>query len=313
MTENSKTSPIVTSETPVTPAASTTPATQTTSATPIVETEFLRGTETAEKDALYSDFFQTNENGEISRKQEQKRSYLELFTTIMSFVAPIVVVVAIAGWAHAYIRGQKDNAFAENYPFLCGYLNYDIQAPDADKWCKTAKIIENEFNAKTTALEKNIVTQLAVYIPIKVASSASAASKEKSFIEETFKNKVNYNEVMTQFEKVRSESQSVRGNNIICTGATISAGNTLVTQCDIYGGAIGDSDTDARVIGSSRIETTRFIERLSRTQESHFILENPPTTLAITTLENNKEIPDIFKTKTSLTLSLRYIPIQSQL
>lgn len=49
-----------------------------TQGTTIVATEFLKGTETAEKDALYADLFQQNENGEISRKQKKERSILEI-------------------------------------------------------------------------------------------------------------------------------------------------------------------------------------------------------------------------------------------
>lgn len=281
--------------------------------TPIVTTDFLKGTETAEKDALYSDLFERNKDGELSRKQEKKRSVLEIFTKIMAFVAPVVVIAAIIAGIHAFVRGQEDNSFVENYPFLCGYLNYDILLPEEERACKTAKIIENEYSEKTKVLKKNIVNQLSVFLPIKISSGSGVVNVERTFITETFEQKDDENAILAQFEKVRKSAQSNIGNNMICSEVNLTAGGNLEIQCDVYGGDIGASDDMVGQLGSSRIEAVRFMEKLAKTQESNFIIQTPITSLEVESTENNPEIPAIFKTKTTLNLLLKYIPNFTQI
>lgn len=282
-------------------------------ATPIISTDFLKDTETAEKDALYSDLFERNKNGELSRKQEKKRSVLEIFTKIMAFVVPILVIMAIIGGIHAFVRGQEDNSFVENYLFLCGYLNYDISLSEEERACKTAKILENEYSEKTKILKKNIVNQLSVFLPIKISSGSGVVNVERTFIAETFAQKDNENAIIAQFEKVRKSAQSTVGNNMICSGMNLTSGGNLEIQCDIYGGNIGANDDTGGQLGSSRIEAVRLMEKLSKTQESHFIVQTPITSLAVESTENDTEIPAIFKTKTTLNLLLKYIPHFTQI
>ncbi len=83
-------------------------------------------------------------------------------------------------------------------------------------------------------LEENIITGLTEYIPIKVSASILDASPEKKFIIDTYDNKPHVNEVLEAFSRVKLASQSVSGN-IECNGLTVTNGNSLSTQCTIYG------------------------------------------------------------------------------
>lgn len=272
---------------------------------PNTQSNFLAGTETAEKDALYSDLFQTNSNWELVWKTKTERSKLEIFTNIMSFITPIFVIIAIGGWVYAFIRGQTDSSLTENMPFLCPVINYDIHATEEEKSCKTANILQTEFESKTTTLEKEIVDKLATYIPIKV-SNTSLNSKEKIFIKETYKNKVDYIQLIKDFEKVISDTKSQVVDNIFCKNISITNGNTITVQCEIYGGDIGAID-DIKTLGSSRMEATRFIEEVANSNQSKFLLENPPTILSIEDTTKSKDISPVFKTKTNVTLTMKYI------
>lgn len=70
----------------------------------IMETNFLSGTETAQKDALYADLFEQNAGGSQGKNGNTKRSVLEIIKMIMAFVMPIVVVLALGAGAYASIK-----------------------------------------------------------------------------------------------------------------------------------------------------------------------------------------------------------------
>lgn len=279
--------------------------------TQAVPTDFLNGTETANKDALYADLFEKNSDGELIRSQKTKRSALEIFTNIMGFVTPILLIAAILGAVHAFIRSQETNAWAENFQFLCGYLNYDVNTEDPAYDCQTPTFIANDVAERTKKLEKDIVEQLALYIPLKISTAAANASAESTKAREVYSQKVNANEIISQFNKIRKKAQSAGIENIICDSMNISDNNKISVQCSAYGNAIGASDI--RQLGSSRIEAISFLERLSDTQNSQFILNTPPTTLSVESTEKQENVPAIYKTKTTFTISLTYLPNQIQI
>ena len=283
----------------------------TSSTTQNIPTDFLNGTETASKDALYADLFEKNKDGELIRSQKTKRSVLEIFTTIMGIVTPLLLIASIVGATHAFIRSQETNAWAENFQFLCGYLNYDITTDDPAYECQTATFITQNATERTEKLEKDIIDQLSLYIPLKVSTATASTSAENKKANEIYAEKINANDIITQFDKVRKNAQSAGLENIICESINITNNNQLTAQCSVYGGAIGTNDT--RQLGSSRIEAIRFLERLWNTQTSQFILNSPPTTLSIESLEKQENIPAIYKTKTTLTISLTFLATQSKL
>lgn len=285
--------------------------TPTTSNTIAPATEFLKGTETSEKDALYSDLFQKNNSTTGLNGTKVERSKLELATTVLGYIVPVIVILAILGGLHAFIKSQSSSTFAENYQFLCGYLNSGIDAKE-DKGCKTAVVLENEYKDKTKQLQSSIVNQLATYIPIKISANAAASSPENKFITASYADKVNTNTILTDFEAIRSSSQSPQNSNIECKSLNITAGNVLTVQCSVYGGNIGDTDENGN-LWSSRIEATRFIERIANTPESHFVLQTPPTSLSVEDTSTMKEVPPVYKTRTMITLSLKYSPFTSKL
>lgn len=277
----------------------------------VKESDFLSNTNTAEKDALYQDLFRKNADGEIVTGKKPKKSWLELFTQIMTFVTGIVIFLTFASGVHVFIKGQEDTRITEHLWFLCGYINHDINTRD-DKGCKTASMLETEYREKQKQLENNIVNQLAVYIPLKVSSNILSASKETAFINTTYTNKVNILDIVKQFEDIRKSSE-VLVNNIECGSFSITNMTTFSSQCTIKGGEIGATGGwRNKSLASSRIEATLFLEKLANTNMSHFILQNPPTTLSTELIKENEDEPKMFKTKTIVPLSLKYLSIPQQ-
>ncbi len=157
----------------------------------------------------------------------------------MVYVTSLTVLGTLLFGAHVWLKGQPDSTFAENFPFLCSYITSGIEAKE-DIGCKTARVLETEYQSRQTVLNRNIVNELATYIPLKVSSNIVDASSEKTFIIEKYNAKVDINAVIEQFEKVRKNSESLVASNINCTGLTITNGVIFSTQCSVYGGAIGD-------------------------------------------------------------------------
>ena len=261
------------------------------------------------EETLYNDFFQENSTGEMSLGGKKERSSLEILVSILQYITIFVVIVGVLFGLHVYIRSSS-GGFLENYPFLCPYLHYDIDVLAEEKWCKSVLTIGKEYTDRQTMLEENIITGLTEYIPIKVSASILDASPEKKFIIDTYDNKPHVNEVLEAFSRVKLASQSVSGN-IECNGLTVTNGNSLSTQCTIYGWGIGDADSNGQ-IGSARIQAMRFIENLADTSKSSLILENQPTSLGIEKIKNDATTVG-FSTRTTLPIQVRYVPLIQKL
>jgi hypothetical protein len=141
-------------------------------------------------------------------------------------------------------------------------------------------MLAEEYEKKEQELQDEIINYLTEYIPIKVSQNIMDASPERKFIFDTYDNKIYVDKIMDRFEVEKKAAQYVGGDNIECNGITITERNKVSTQCTIYGGDIGDDDEN-RKLGSARIEAMRFIDRISNTANSQFILINPPTALSV--------------------------------
>jgi hypothetical protein len=296
-----------------TPISGATPLDQT---NPIdAGSSFLSETPNSQKseDILYNDFFQENGSSEMTLWAKKERSGLELIVSILEYTTIILVIAGILSGLHVFIRSSDNVSFLENYPFLCPYLHYDINASSEEKWCKNIGLIGSEYNEKNKNLEENILSALTEYIPIKVSSSILDASPEKRFIISTYNWKPHVNNVLEAFERVKTNAQkswpqSANDKNIKCSGITVIEGNILSTQCIIYGGAIGGSNTNWQ-IGSSRIEALDFMEKLSNTTKSSLILYNFPTTLSIEELSEKDGTASGFLTQTTIPIQVWYVPL----
>lgn len=285
-------------------------------ASPSAWSNFLDATSNAIKpeksikseDVLYNDFFQENSNGDITIWNKKQRSGLEIVVSVMQYVTIFVVVVVVLSWIHTFVRSSQSGSFFENYSFFCPYLSYDIDAPSSEKWCKNIDVIQKEYSEKQKNLQESIVDALTEYIPIKVSSSILDASPEKKFIIDTYDNKPHVNIVLEAFERVKANSQSANGKNINCTGLTVTDWINLSTQCSVYGGSIGNNDTNGQ-IGSARIQALRFIENLADTNKSSLILDTQPTSLGIEIIPTKEAQILGFATRTLLPIQVRYVPL----
>jgi hypothetical protein len=275
-----------------------------------VSESFLKTTPATDSSNPYGDFFQETSDGNISIGAKVKKSGLELGTDILGYVVPIARVIAIVGVIHVFIRTQESNTFAENYSFICPYLNMGIVDPT--KECKTLTMLKKEYDDRLARLQLEIVTGLTEYIPIKISKNIIDASPEKGFIIKTFDEKVHVDDIIKQFEKIRTGSEYRESPNIECNGISITNGDTLSTQCTIYGGKIGMDDSNSR-LGSARIEALSFLETLANTARSQFILLNPPSSLNVEILKPGEDTTSIlFETKTTVQIQVRYVPFSQK-
>lgn len=263
-------------------------------------------------DILYNDFFQESSNGEVMIGSKITRSSLEVLVSIVQYITIFIVVLWIFWWIHVFIRTSESTSFLENYSFLCPYLNYDIKNPASERWCKNITAINKEYTEKKTILENNIITSLTEFIPIKVSSSILDASPERKFVIETYDNKPDITKVIKAFEDVKSESQSILGENITCNGLVIRNWFYLSTQCIIYGWEIGDTDSNGQ-IWSARIEALQFIDKIANTSKSSLVFENRPITLSIETLSTKEAQAKWFSTRTTIPVQVQYIPLTKKL
>ncbi len=278
---------------------------------PGAESSFVSSIANQKPENAYSDFFQETSDGQISVGPRAQKSYLEIFTTILGYAIPVAIIGCLLGSAHVFIRTQDTNKLVEEkYSFLCGYLNYGTDnVPDDIKMCKTFSMIQAEYDAKYKTLQDTIIVKLNEYIPVKITKNLLASSPEKKFIIDTYKNKIYVDEIIKKFQSVKDMAQDPRRSNIECNGISINNGQNLTTQCTVYGGDIGDDDANGK-LGSARIEALSFIETLGNTQSSQFILLNPPTSMSQEKLLEGES--DIFKTRTTLSIEVQYVPLAAK-
>ncbi len=261
----------------------------------------------AAADSTYSDFFQETSDGNISIWPKAQKSGLELTTTVLSYVIPVALIVGLFGGFHVFIRnGGWATSIKENYTFLCSYLNYGVTLSEEEKSCQTLTSIRDVFRKKREVLESNIIDKLAEYIPIKITKNLLIASPERAFVIDTYKNKIHMDDIMLQFANVRKAGHSLTGDNVVCNGISITGEGNITTQCSIYGWALWDDDENGK-LGSARIEALRFLETVSDTSKSKFILLNPPTSLTMEEV-TNAEIWASYKSRTTVSIQAQYVP-----
>jgi len=181
---------------------------------------FLNTSTKSETANPYGDFFQETSDGNISIGARAQKSWLEIATWILGYIVPIAIVFTILWSIHVFIRTQESNTFAENYSFICPYLNMGINVVDKD--CKTLKMIENDYTDRTSKLTEEIIAGLTEFIPIKISKNIIDASPEKAFIIKTFENKIHVDEIMKQFEKIRTSATYGNSWNIGCNWISIT-------------------------------------------------------------------------------------------
>jgi hypothetical protein len=272
---------------------------------------FLKTSTVSDSANPYGDFFQETSDGNISIGTRAQKSWLEIATWILTYIIPIALILAIIGAINVFLRTQETNAIAENYKIICPLLKLGVETEEQD--CKTLKMIEADYNNRITKLQWEIITWLTEYIPIKISKNIIDASPEKAFIINTYENKVYVDEIMKQFERIRTSSTYWEMNNIECNGISITNWDTLSTQCTIYGGPLGIDDQNNR-LGSARIEALSFLDELSNTSKSQFILLNPPRSLNVELiLAGDTAINPLFETKTIIQIQVRYVPFNKNL
>lgn len=185
-----------------------------------------------------------------------------------------------------------------------------VTAPDKD--CKTLTMVQKDYTERLSRLKEEVLVGLTEYIPIKISKNIIDTSPEKSFIINTFANKVHVDAIMSQFEKLRTSSSYSNTNNITCNGISITNGDTLSTQCTVYGAKIGNDNKNGQ-LGSARLEALTFLENLGNTARSQFILLNPPTSLNIEFVQPGEEgVNPVFSTRTTVQIQIRYVPLSQQ-
>lgn len=266
---------------------------------------FLKTSNSTDSANPYWDFFQETSDGSFSIGAKAQKSWLEIATWILGYIVPIAIVLVLLGSIHVFIRTQESNAFAENYDFICPYLNMGIDIVDKD--CKTLTMIEKEYSDRAAKIKEEIITGLTEYIPIKISKNIIDASPEKAFIINTFENKVFVDEIMRQFERIRMNSIHADSGNIECSGISITNWDTMSTQCTIYGWKIGTDDSFNK-LWSARIEALSFLDELANTSKSQFILLNPPSSLNVEILNAWEDaINPQFETRTTIQIQVRYV------
>ena len=266
--------------------------------------------EAGPESSTYSDFFQETSDGNISIGPKAQKSGLEIITTILGYVLPVVIVVTLFWLFHVFIRGGGGaKEIKDKYTFLCPYLTYGVSGLDESENCEPMKTLEEGYTKRSSDLEISIINKLAEYIPIKITKNLLITSPERAFVIDTYKNKIRMDRIMEQFRDIQRTARSSAGDNIVCNGISITGQGDLTTQCSIYGGPSWSDDENGR-LWSARVEALKFTEIISDTSKSKFILLNPPISLSMEDVSS--EVSPIFKSRTSLSLQLQYVPFNEK-
>ena len=131
-------------------------------------------------------------------------------------------------------------------------------------------------------------------------------SPEVQYIRKEIAGKLPVLDIMDQFQNVRTLSL-YKGEDIDCGAFKVHPPYTLESVCTIYGGSINDPSGGGST--SSRISSLKYLERL-QSKDSRFLIMDYPTDVDISPFSSTDPgIKSIFSTKTTLQLTLQYIPL----
>lgn len=268
-------------------------------------------TDATEQDISTANVFNYMTDGkEFSRAPKPKMSMLDIFEKWLKWGTLIVTLVTLVLFADTSFRLQENNSDSPwKYPFLCDRLTSGLNGyNNTVNGCKTLDMVKNETHEKKRVLEDRIVEQLGSYLPLKIQQS-SLFAPEEAFIADTIHERVPLVDVMSNFGNAQVYANSGSDAFIECSGVQITSKWVFNTKCSVYGGPIGETGETGN-LGSSRIETMRFIDYLWKPTDSHFIVTVPPSSLNINLLtDKEKERSEVsnFTTSTFVPIQLQYV------
>ncbi len=233
---------------------------------------------------------------------KSRKPLIEVATNILWVVLILFLLWIGLISLDVWFRQQDENVLAAKYSFLCPYTHVWVEKVEPD-------------DCRTEVLQKEILTELAEYIPIKVSKNLIDGSPEKAFIEETYAWKLDYQKIIGRFEEIITKQSEGYRDKILCDGLQMTEKWDLSTQCIVYGGEVWSDGENGR-LGSSRLETLKFIDALGRTEMYGFILKNPPSELTAEELQSGSDstsdatnewsvISKDFKTRTAISINLQ--------
>lgn len=109
---------------------------------------------------------------------------------------------------------------------------------------------------------------------------------------------------MNRFLEIKNKT-SYQGEDIECKGISLSEKGKLSLSCEVYGGAL--IAPTGLTTKTSRETALAFLERLSD-PKGGFQLLSYPKTLDIAEFNSTDGFKAVFSTRTSLDLTLQYLP-----
>ncbi len=186
---------------------------------------------------------------------------------------------------------------------LCSYLTDGVDYDNTQ--CYTLSQLKDHTIHDKLTLEADTIKQLISILPSMLQDVDVDKSPNVLFIRRTLASRLSALDIMDQFQSIRSKSP-YQGEDIECIGFKISQSGVLSTSCAIYGGAV--DDPAAGTSSSSRINALAFLSRL-QSKDSHFTIVNYPSGIDISTYSSSEPgIKSLFSTKTSVDLTLQYVP-----
>jgi len=235
---------------------------------------------------------------------EIKNEPIILITKATTYIFYIILVFNILFFLHIYIK-STDSDFVSYIPWACTYIGSNIDWYDNSVNCKTFPKIVSDITTKKDNLEKTILDNLKKLIPNKLQIEYVLATPEVKFIlDKKSKSNVLYTKILSEFELIRTNATWwYRWKNIICSNYSFDDKWILTLTCDFLWAPILDEwqSWDA----TSRTVAIDFLKQL-QLKNSNFQVMNYPKSIEISQFNSADWLLTIFKTKSTLTLNLKY-------
>lgn len=228
------------------------------------------------------------------------------FETLLTLTLISVVLLA----ADTFVRaGSEPVAFLQGTP-LCALISRWIDGYTDTGECHTPASLAQSYASQQDALEKEIADRLSVYLPQIAQSRNIEFLPTVAFIKkQTGDERILLTDIFARLERILKNPPT--GGLVQCEWASYSQETREVTlACTAYGAAL----TEVGKSNSSRIVAINFL-KLANAKASGFEVVDPPQSLPISQYEapDEDDITAPYKTQTTLSLRLRYLPISQRL
>ncbi len=230
-----------------------------------------------QEENIFDEFAQENH-----LQEEVKKSPIDIYTYSESLIkgiqACIVIILSALLLLGAYVLIQKNENFSSS-PLLDPVCFLFIGDLSPAAWgCSSITVLKNRYDAELSAVQSSQSEQILNLLDTVYQVKNFHKTKSVVFVSEKTNNKLPVSDILSAFDDIKAEFDTVEKNKIQCNNITIEQSGELIMTCNAYSawfekGIKGFDANRANVEGTSISIANSFLNFIEK-KSDEFTLMN---------------------------------------